>query len=211
MEGLMDFGPWIILFSVLVYGFVHSLLATLAAKARARQWFGPGAERWYRLAYNTFGILTFLPVLALVAELSSERLYIIPAPWSYVALAGQLLALLALVIGFLQTGIWSFLGFEQMLNPSPNPTSQMVTGGLYRWVRHPLYTAGLAFIWLTPIMTSNLLALNIGLTLYLILGAIYEERKLVREFGERYTRYQERVPMLIPRLNKIPPTEITDE
>jgi protein-S-isoprenylcysteine O-methyltransferase Ste14 len=87
----------------------------------------------------------------------------------------------------------------------------MVTGGLYRWVRHPLYTAGLAFIWLTPIMTSNLLALNIGLTLYLILGAIYEERKLVREFGERYTRYQERVPMLIPRLIKIPPTEITDE
>jgi protein-S-isoprenylcysteine O-methyltransferase Ste14 len=211
MEGTMDFGPWIILFSVLVYGFVHSLLATSAAKARARQWFGPGADRWYRLAYNTFGILTFLPVLALVAELSSERLYIIPAPWSYVALAGQLLALLALVIGFLQTGIWSFLGFEQMLNPSPNPTSQMVTDGLYRWVRHPLYTAGLAFIWLTPIMTSNLLALNIGLTLYLILGAIYEERKLVREFGERYTRYQERVPMLIPRLIKIPPTEITDE
>ena len=211
MEGIMDFGPWIILLSMLVYGFVHSLLATLAAKARARQWFGPGADRWYRLAYNTFGILTFLPVLALVAELSSERLYIIPAPWSYVTLAGQLLALLALVIGFLQTGIWSFLGFEQMLNPSPNPTSQMVTGGLYRWVRHPLYTAGLAFIWLTPIMTSNLLALNIGLTLYLILGAIYEERKLVREFGERYTRYQERVPMLIPRLNKIPPTEITDE
>lgn len=76
----------------------------------------------------------------------------------------------------------------------------MVTNGVNRWVRHPLYTAGLVFIWLIPIMTSNLLALNLGLTVYLILGAIYEQRKLVREFGEQYIRYQERVPMLIPGL-----------
>jgi protein-S-isoprenylcysteine O-methyltransferase Ste14 len=54
-------------------------------------------------------------------------------------------------------------------------------------------------------MTRNLLALNVGLTLYLILGAIYEERKLVREFGEQYTRYQERVPMLIPGLGRKKP------
>jgi protein-S-isoprenylcysteine O-methyltransferase Ste14 len=207
----MEIGPLIILLSVLVYGFVHSLLATLAAKARARQWFGPGADRWYRLAYNTFGILTLLPILALSAALPSERLYVIQTPWSYLTLAGQLLALLALGIGLLQTGIWSFLGFEQVLNPSHNEPAQMVTRGLYRWVRHPLYTAGLAFIWLTPIMTSNLLALNIGLTLYLVVGAIYEERKLVREFGDAYTRYQALIPMLIPRLNKVLPTEITDE
>jgi protein-S-isoprenylcysteine O-methyltransferase Ste14 len=207
----MEIGPLIILLSVLVYGFVHSLLATLAAKARARQWFGPRADRWYRLAYNTFGILTFLPILALTAGIPSERLYVIPTPWSYITLAGQLLALLALGIGLLQTGIWSFLGFEQVLNPSHNEPAQMVTRGLYRWVRHPLYTAGLAFIWLTPIMTSNLLVLNIGLTLYLVVGAIYEERKLVREFGDAYTRYQALIPMLIPRLNKVLPTEITDE
>ena len=207
----MDSASWMILLSVLVYGFVHSLLATLAAKARARQWFGPGADRWYRLAYNTFGILTFLPILALTATLPGERLYVIPTPWSYITLVGQLLALLALVIGLLQTRIWSFLGFEQMLNPSPSSTSQLVTGGIYRWVRHPLYTAGLVFIWLTPIMTSSLLVLNIGLTIYLVVGAIYEERKLVREFGDAYTRYQELTPMLIPRLIKILPTEIADE
>jgi protein-S-isoprenylcysteine O-methyltransferase Ste14 len=194
----MDIGPWIIMFSILVYGFIHSLLATLAAKARARQWFGPGADRWYRLFYNIFGVLTFLPILGLTAALPSERLYVIPTPWSFITLAGQMLALLALGIGLLQTGIWSFLGFEQVLNPSHNEPELMVTRGLYRWVRHPLYTAGLAFIWLTPIMTGNLLALNIGLTLYLVIGAIYEERKLVREFGETYIDYQQRTPMIIP-------------
>ena len=207
----METNPWIILLAVLVYGIVHSALATLGVKARVRGWLGAGVDRWYRLAYNAFGILTFMPVLALVALLQDRELYVIPAPWSYLALAGQLLALVALVIGLLQTGIYSFLGFEQLLKPSPTSSPEMVTNGLYGWVRHPLYTAGLAFIWLTSIMTINLFALNVGLTLYLILGAIYEERKLVREFGEQYTRYQERVPMLIPGINKIQSNENTDE
>lgn len=202
MEVLIGTGPWIILFAVLVYGFVHSLLASLAAKARAREWFASRADRWYRLFYNFFGILTFLPVLGLVAVLPNREIYIIPAPWSYLTLCGQLLALLALGVGLLQTGVWSFLGFEQVLNPAQAKPAQMVTGGLYRWVRHPLYTAGLVFIWLTPIMTDNLLALNLGLTIYLVVGAIYEERKLVCEFGETYLRYQEITPMLIPGIKR---------
>jgi len=69
-----------------------------------------------------------------------------------------------------------------------------VLTGLYRWVRHPLYTAGLLFIWLIPVMTANLLALNIGLTIYLITGALFEERKLVREFGEAYIEYRKVTP-----------------
>jgi len=196
----MESAPWIILLAVLIYVLVHSLLATLGTKARLRKWFGPGVDRWYRLIYNTIGILTFLPVLFLTAAFPGQELYIIPSPWSYLALAGQLLALVALAIGLLQTGVWSFLGFEQVLNPTANTSSQMVTIGLYRWVRHPLYTASLVFIWLTPIMTTSLLALNIGLTIYLVLGAYFEERRLVREFGEAYLQYQETTPMLIPGL-----------
>jgi len=65
-------------------------------------------------------------------------------------------------------------------------------------VRHPLYTAGLIFIWLLTEMTVNRLALNIGLSLYLVIGALYEERKLVLEFGQAYQEYRERTPMLIP-------------
>ena len=202
----MAAAPFIILLAVLIYGFVHSLLATLGTKARLRKWFGPGVDRWYRLIYNTIGILTFLPILVLVAAFPGEELYSISAPWSYLALAGQLLALVALAIGLLQTGVWSFLGFEQVLNPAQSSSSKMVTSGLYGWVRHPLYTAGLIFIWLTPIMTTSLLALNIGLTIYLVLGAYYEERKLVREFGEAYSSYQKQTPMLIPGLIKRQPS-----
>jgi methanethiol S-methyltransferase len=44
------------------------------------------------------------------------------------------------------------------------------------------------------------LAFNLGLTAYLFIGAYFEERKLVREFGEAYRGYQQRTPMFFPRL-----------
>ena len=197
----------IILFAVFVYGFVHSLLASLGAKQRARDWFGPGADRWYRLAYNFHGAVTFLPVLALVAALPDRPLYSVSFPWAYPMIAGQLAAVIALVVGVRQTGVWTFLGIRQFLETGqvPDQSSEpprLATSGLYRWVRHPLYTAGLVFIWLTPVMTGNLLALNIGITIYLVVGALYEERKLVKEFGEDYLRYRERTPMLVPGLRR---------
>ena len=198
----MSISTLVLIFAIIVWGFVHSLLASLAAKAQVRKWFGPGSDRWYRLAYNMFGILTFIPILGLLAMDPGQSLYVIPTPWSYLALAGQLLAVVALGIGLLQTGPWSFLGIEQLLVNSPVGEAQMVSGGLYRWVRHPLYSAGLVFIWLTSLMTVNLLVLNLGLTIYLVVGAIYEERKLVREFGDLYVDYQKRVPMLIPGLGR---------
>jgi protein-S-isoprenylcysteine O-methyltransferase Ste14 len=188
----------VIIIAIFLWGLVHSLLASFATKERVHRWFGTGSDRWYRLAYNVISILTFLPILGLLAMDPGKTLYTIPTPWSYLALLGQLIAVAAIGVGLLQTGLWSFLGIQQLLVDSPENKPPMVTKGLYRWVRHPLYTAGLLFIWLTPLMTVNLLILNLGLTIYLVVGAIYEERKLVREFGEAYREYQGQVPMLIP-------------
>jgi protein-S-isoprenylcysteine O-methyltransferase Ste14 len=207
----MPYSPLIILAAVLIYGFVHSLLASLGVKARLKQVFGRGTDRWYRLAYNAFAVITLLPILALPLLLDDMPLYRIPPPWLYFTTAVQVMALIGLGIGLLQTGIWSFLGFKQLLDIDQNQPPQMLTGGLYNWVRHPLYTAGLILIWMIPVMTYNLLALNLGLTVYLILGAIYEERKLVREFGDEYISYQGRVPMLIPGLVRRQPSGGTED
>ncbi len=42
---------------------------------------------------------------------------------------------------------------------------------------------------------------NIVLTIYVIMGTIIEEKKLVLEFGDAYVKYQQEVPMLIPFIN----------
>ena len=196
--------PWVILLAVALYGIVHSFLASKSAKAIAQRWLGASAGRGYRLAYNIFAVVSLLPVLALPILLPDRPLYRIPSPWAYLAVAVQGMALLALLVGLWQTGVWSFLGLEQLQRPVEGGESRLVVSGLYRWVRHPLYTAGLVFLWFTPLMTVNLLALYAGLTLYLVVGASFEERKLLREFGADYAEYRQRTPMLIPRLWRNP-------
>ena len=193
---------WIILLTVVLYGMAHSLLASLRAKAQARRWFGPTADRWFRLLYNFIAVVTLLPVLILPVILIDKEIYSIPMPWTLISFAGQALVVVILIVGLKQTGISAFAGIRQLFAPENVDPPKLVTGGLYRYMRHPLYTAGLLFIWLIPVMTWNLLAINLGLTAYIIIGAHFEERKLQHEFGEAYRAYKQKTPMLIPFLRR---------
>ncbi len=190
----------LILLAVAAYSIVHSWLASLRVKAGARRQLGPRTERIYRLAFNVFSGVTLLPVLALPTLLPDRHLYTIPMPWRLVTLALQGAAAAAAAVAILQTGALTFIGLGQLIQKHPAVTPRLVVTGLYRYVRHPIYAAGLVFIWLSPIMTMNLLALYLGFSVYLVVGALVEERKLLVEFGETYREYQRKTPMLFPRL-----------
>jgi protein-S-isoprenylcysteine O-methyltransferase Ste14 len=75
----------------------------------------------------------------------------------------------------------------------------LVTDGFYCHIRNPLFFFSTVFLWLSPLMTENLLAFNILATIYFYLGARHEERSLKEEFGEEYEEYKKRVPMFLPR------------
>ena len=154
--------------AVALYGMLHSWLASLSAKRLARRFFGPSADRFYRLGYNAIGAITLLPLLAFTAWQPGRTLYSVPLPFTWLCLAGQAAALAVIGLGLLQTGPSHFLGLRQLVEPAGSPAEnppQLTTGGLYRYVRHPLYTAGFVFLWLTPVMTSTLFALYLGLSL----------------------------------------------
>jgi protein-S-isoprenylcysteine O-methyltransferase Ste14 len=190
---------WLTL-AFLIWGVVHFITASLGAKEWVRRALGNAGMRFYRFGYNVFSVISFAPILWLMVVLPDRVLYQIPAPWVYLSLTGQFAAVAVLIIGVLQTGVLSFVGLKQLFEGIER-SSQLVTRGLYRWVRHPLYTAGLLFIWLTPVMSQNTLVVVIAATVYIIVGAFYEERKLAREFGPAYTEYKANTPMLIPGLN----------
>jgi len=189
---------WLTL-AVLAWGIIHSITASLIAKEWAYRAFGDTGLRFYRLGYNIFSVISFVPVLWLMAVLPDRALYQIPSPWVYLSLAGQIAVVLLLLVGVLQTDTLSFVGLRQLFEGKER-SSQLVIHGLYRWVRHPLYTAGLLFIWLTPVMSDNLLVVIIGASIYIVVGALFEERKLEREFGVAYAEYKAATPMLIPGL-----------
>jgi protein-S-isoprenylcysteine O-methyltransferase Ste14 len=195
----MLLGSGLTLLALTTWAVVHSLLASSRVKGAVRQRIGSIADRTYRLAYNVVGVLTLLPVLAVPALFPGPVLYRIPQPWVTLAFFVQFLALLFLLAGLVQTGVFGFLGIDQLIDRNPGADSEFQIGGLYAWVRHPLYTAGLVFIWLTPIMTTSTLVLFLGLSLYIYIGSIFEERRLIAEFGQAYRDYQRMVPRLVPR------------
>ena len=182
----------------IVYSVVHSWLASASVKAWARRVFGPTADRGYRLAYNIFATVTLLPMMMLMAVLPAKTLYVVPSPWRWLMVGGQLAALLAAVITLLQTGLFHFAGLRQLTKERPEQSGSLTVEGFYAWVRHPLYTFSLFFLWLTPAMNTNSLTAYILFTLYFYIGSFYEERRLVDEFGAAYQQYQQQVPRLMP-------------
>lgn len=191
-------GPALTFAAVAAYGALHSLLAGNPAKQSFRRVFGQASGRYYRILFNVVGGLSFLPVLAVVVQNPGRTIYSLTWPWLFLTSIGQALAAILLLLGLLQTDSLHFLGLRQLFHPEESEQGELVINGLYCRVRHPLYSAGLLFIWLTPLMTTSVLALNLGLTLYIIIGSVFEERRLVDEFGRAYIDYQRRVPRLIP-------------
>lgn len=74
---------------------------------------------------------------------------------------------------------------------------------LYKYVRHPLYFGGILGLWATPYMSATHLVFAILLTGYFVVGTIFEERDLVKEFGKLYLDYKKRTPMLIPFTKRV--------
>lgn len=72
------------------------------------------------------------------------------------------------------------------------------TPGPYRLVRHPLYVGWLFAFWSTPTMTLAHLLFSLLTSAYILIAIQFEERDLVREFGDSYDSYRRSVPMLIP-------------
>ncbi len=70
----------------------------------------------------------------------------------------------------------------------------------YKLVRHPLYSGFLLAFWATPHMTYGHALLAGGMTIYILIAIVYEERDLVGYFGEDYEQYRQKVGKLFPNL-----------
>ncbi len=199
----------LIFLTLIAFGVIHSLLASHRAKQFAQRLLGRNvATATYRLIFNVLAFATVLPALSLVFRLPDRELYRFPVPWDSIALGLQALAALGLLYSVYQMDAWFFLGIRQLGEPpqlgvrysiDSTSTPQLVTNGLHRFVRHPLYTTSLIVLYLASPMSLNWLAFAISCNVYFFVGSIFEERKLVREFGDAYRAYQQRVPRLLPR------------
>lgn len=87
------------------------------------------------------------------------------------------------------------------IRPTPRPDGELVTGGPYRWIRHPMYTsvlmaAAAAALW--SLQAADLV-LWVALLFVLLFKAGIEERALLRRFPG-YQDYKARTKRFLPWL-----------
>ncbi|MGH3385915.1 MAG: methyltransferase family protein [Nocardioidaceae bacterium] len=85
----------------------------------------------------------------------------------------------------------------------PAPPERLVVGGLYRYVRNPMYVASVAAIvgQLLVLWRLDLIWYAVAVTVAVVLFVhLYEEPRLRAQFGAQYAEYQRRVGRWFPRL-----------
>jgi protein-S-isoprenylcysteine O-methyltransferase Ste14 len=79
-------------------------------------------------------------------------------------------------------------------------TSELVERGIYRYIRHPLYSS-LLFLTLGILLkniTVQLLIIALLSTLFLYFTALFDEKECIGFFGEKYKAYMKRSKRFIP-------------
>ena len=90
---------------------------------------------------------------------------------------------------------------------------ELVTRGPYRWIRHPLYSVGIALILSIGLMAANWFILLLGLVALVTVRVVVvprEEGALIEAFGDEYRDYVRHTGGLVPRLSSprgVPPTQ----
>jgi protein-S-isoprenylcysteine O-methyltransferase Ste14 len=185
---------------VAVFGLQHSVMARMGFKAWLKRHLPASVER---------SVYVLLASAVLMLLFWQWR----PLPdllWSAASPVGQAVGWAVFAGGFGLVLLSTFLidhfdlfglrqVWQQFTGRTPTP-HKFVTPLVYRLVRHPLYLGFLLALWGGPAMSIGHALFAGALTVYILIAIQLEERDLVRELGERYVSYRQRVPMLVPGL-----------
>ncbi|OQP63290.1 hypothetical protein A3860_25720 [Niastella vici] len=181
-----------------LFGILHSLLAAGWWKQIMQRWLGTH-YKYYHFSYSVFAALSLTGVLIFQYSVESPLLYTVPVCVKLVLCLPALVGLLIMGV-VIKKYFFSLSGISVFYKQQPPVVLEQ--GGMHRYVRHPLYFGTLLFIWslflIYPYLNNGLACFVI--TVYTVLGARLEEKKLVAQFGQKYVTYKKQVPMLIPGL-----------
>ena len=106
--------------------------------------------------------------------------------------------------------VWDFATVGRATPAPIDAPRVLVSGGLYRYTRNPMYVGVLTVIggWAVLYRDARLVLYALVVwTCFHLFTVLYEEPHLAGEFGEQYAAYCSRVPRWLPRLGTPPISE----
>lgn len=185
-----------------LYFVVHSIFASNNAKAGFKKFF-PGINRFYRIIYVFFSIIGLVVIFLFQSSLPLSSLYEMNAFSTCIGLSLSSLGILVVIKSFSYYDTAEFLGLRQAKGDMEE--QGFLRRGILCYVRHPLYTGSMVFLTGYLIIAPNTVNLVsvFCMIVYFIIGSYFEEKKLIKTFGEAYLIYKSEVPAFIPNINQL--------
>lgn len=189
---------------IALFGLQHSIMARQGFKRAWTRIVPEPIERsTYVLLASLALIVLFLlwrPIPAMVWSVGNETGAAIL--WALFGLGWLIVLLSTFLLNHFELfglrQVWSHARGSQI------PPPEFRQPAFYKWVRHPLYSGFFLAFWAIPQMSAGHLLLAAGMSVYMLIAISYEERDLVRLFGDRYVEYRGKVGMLVPKLRRPP-------
>ncbi len=181
---------------------MHSLLINVSFLAWVKK-AAPGTEKYYRFIYNGLSLVTLVPLVLLTRKMAGEVIFQWQGYGHLVRAAMLCCALILFRGGAKAYDLETLLGIRQYRTGKNqlllSTSGSFCESGVFTVTRHPWYLGSLLLIWSLPgsYPAATFLAACI-LSLYLVIGTILEEKKIVAQYGESYLNYSRRVSMLFP-------------
>ena len=151
------------------------------------------------LLASFWGITILLPIVTLFTRWLDFADYTLPV-WASITGAGIFIFAM-----WLLRRSHTDLGRNWLIATETKDTQKLVTEGVFRYIRHPMYAAhllwGIAQALLITNWIAGLSSLVIFIPLYLLRVRL-EEKVMLARFGDEYRAYQHRTGRIIPRFRK---------
>lgn len=178
---------------------LHSILASSRVKWNICTAL-PVMHYVYRILYNVFFTISFLAIIKWAQQIPPLAVFEKTRALHSAGIILSLLGLLGVMISFKYYDKTEFIGFRNLRYGSKVFGDKPVFHGPNRYVRHPLYFATLLLMigyFLYYPFYANLISVVSGM-IYIVIGIHFEEKKLIRQFGDAYIAYRQKTPRLIP-------------
>ena len=207
IDGISEMSTWkaisINLSLIMLFGLQHSIMARPKFKEKWTKIISPVVERSTYVLFTFFALIILFyfwqPLGGEVWNVSADSALF------YTLYALFFMGWTILLLATFLINHFDLFGLRQVyLNLMNKPYTPLVfkERGLYKSVRHPIYTGLLLGFWCTPHMTISHLFLAVLWTVYIFYAISLEERDLINEWGEKYLEYKNRTGKVFPKFSK---------
>ena len=149
-------------------------------------------DKWFQI----FGLILWTMVLVLSVRTYNGSLYSIESTMNLIGFIQFIVGLSTMIYAQINLG-HNYSGLLVI-----KEDHKLIKHGLYKHVRHPVYTGGIIVVFSIPVYTSSVLGFLAAILIIplLIYRMGIEETMLIEEFGDEYREYMSNTKRWIPYL-----------